>query len=302
MRSLFLLAVIASFLLIAGCKKGDRFFTGHTDCDYVQASSAAVDNESEKVLPLFTKYYGADGKLDKIYVSFMSDAGGNYEQTTLKFAYDERRIRIDNENTGNTVAVLNFNPAGFLTSARIEIGVFPDGRVDPDNEQQNQYRYFYQGGRLKEIQLGEFHENPSPGFDWYSYMKVEYDYTGKNVAKLSGIGPTMTYTYDYSRKAKNQFYADERFGDYFFYFLKYLDLLPGLNPENILVKSFKDTNEYPGKKERTYSQHAIDRSGKLLFYKQETKVISVDGGSEYFEIPEEWNIDWKCANAHTSLN
>jgi hypothetical protein len=76
----------------------------------------------------------------------------------------------------------------------------------------------------------------------------------------------------------------------FYFFLKYLNVIPILQPDNILSNSLsgsENPHDYPGIYERKYSNHQLDSEGSLIFYTQQSVVNNRLKGIE------NWRIDWK---------
>ena len=84
-----------------------------------------------------------------------------------------------------------------------------------------------------------------------------YDKFG-NILSFNG----NTYQYDYSRKAKQQFYCDDFMGNCEpFYLLQYLGFFPEVNnPPNI--RTHVETTVFHG----DLTNHKFDHEGKLIGY------------------------------------
>ena len=138
-------------------------------------------------------------------------------------------------------------------------------------------------------------KNPHYGIQWVEWVKIRYDRTHKNVSRVSFYYPnetpfeTMDFEYDYSKKPKAQFHGDQRLHR-FLYLLRYLNVVPDLNPEHLLIKSILTTDQYPGNSENVYSDHKFDKWGRLISYHKNGDFWS----------NETWQINWKCFNGRSS--
>jgi hypothetical protein len=289
----------ASFLLIltalSSCKKNDlkgmNGIFNKNKCDYVQASAPGIIPETSGSIALFTKTYDASSRLQSIYSRFRNVATGIQYSFNLNVSYQPGQMIFTRDN-GDTTAVLNFSPNGRLTSAKAATPFYLDWSYRRD------YNFIYAGNVLREIQIsGEVHSVDAG--QWIPYIQLAYDKGNKNITRLTAGGiyrssdkSWIDYRYDASRKARAQVYPDDMFGDYhmFYFFLKYLNVLPELQPENLLTSSSfgGEGISYPASFERQYSNHQLDASGKLVSYTQHSAFPTNQ------ERTENWQIDWTC--------
>ncbi len=263
-------------------------------CDYVEASSKVVSFDGTQVEPLFKKFYDRHGKLYRIRLNFLDPQASGFQHFYLNVSHAYRKM-IFTRNDGDTALILNFDRHGRLTGSKNWYG-FLYGADEGINEDAHYLREFvYQHGRLKQINFGEVFfvnsEDPPAHYDttWSVETIIDYDWK-KNPSHINFPGQEnepplydFFYTYDLKRKAKAQFYADERLPR-FFYLLKYLNLFPELNPDNILLSLIMITSQYPGDQLNTYNSHRFDRSGRLISYAKEGSIWA----------PEKWFIEWRC--------
>jgi hypothetical protein len=284
-------------ILFASCKRNDfENLPGalqKAKCDYVQASSPYLSMDHTQTVPLFTKIYNAQNRLDKILVRFRNVATPFLYPSTLDVSYQPSRVVFVREEDGDTAAVLELHPSGKIISARAATPFYLGWEFQRD------YAFTYSGNRLQEIQIEE-EDAHTHSRHWNPFVQVTYDKGNKNVSKIifGGIGQnasydSIQYQYDYSRKANAQVYPDDMLGDYhqFFFFLKYLNIFPELQPENILTGSSYGSTlpfSYPSYYDRKYSDHTFDAQGKLISYKQNSSRPT----DQVFD--EEWQVDWKC--------
>jgi hypothetical protein len=284
-----LVAATCCMLIIAitGCQKKDQWPWGlQKRCDYVEASSKAISNENDQVLPLFTKTFDNSGKLTKIRAAFRNIVGAYYVLEDFNVSYQGYSIFFTRPS-GDTVAALQFNNNKKLIWAVTNIPFGTNG------SQQYNFRFLYQAGKLKSIESQDFLDNeydPEPN-PWFPYLQLSYDNGFKNVSRLDFGSAHIDYEYDHQKKAKEQFYPDEMYGEThkFWYLLKYLNVVPDANPENLLKRSVYSQPEegYPNNFERRYSDHKLDGSGKLVSYWQKN-TWEHQNGSEF------WTVKWNC--------
>jgi hypothetical protein len=290
---------LACFLLIltaSSCKKNDlkglNGIFNKNKCDYVQASAPGIIPETTGPIALFTKTYDASSRLQSIYSRFRNVATGIRDSFNLAVSYLPGTM-VFTRNNGDTTAVLNFSANGRLTSAKAATPFYLDW------SHRREYNFIYAGNVLREIQInGEVHS--SDAGQWIPYIQLAYDNGNKNVSRLTFGGiyrssdkAWIDYSYDHSRKAKAQVYPDDMLGDYhmFYFFLKYLNVMPELQPENLLASSSfggEGTSHYPASFERQYSNHILDAGGKLVSYTQHSSFPTAQ------ERTENWQIDWTC--------
>jgi hypothetical protein len=294
-----ILSAAACCLLIVvftGCQKKDQWhWAQQKKCDYVYASSKALSDASDEEWPLFAKTFDNSGKLTKISAAFRNIVGGIYEFHEFNVRYQGNHVFFVRPR-GDTAATFEFNNNKKLIWAVTSIP-FATGTNQLFN-----FRFSYQSGRLQGIdyQIAEEDENEPGPNDWYGFMSLLYD-GHKNVSRLtySSAGYAdavrVDYEYDYQKKAKEQFYPDEAYGDThnFWYFLKYLNIFPEVNGPNLLKRSMYTSHPegYPATYERIYSEHKLDGSGKLVSYWQKPLWNGLEVG-----LPEFWKIKWNCFN------
>ncbi|MET0241840.1 MAG: hypothetical protein ABW174_00140, partial [Flavitalea sp.] len=157
------------------------------------------------------------------------------------------------------------------------------------DEPKQKFTFFYNTGKLSEIKTEE-------NGVLRTYAKVEYDNTGKNVRSVTfddnnGVNNgKVTYAYDYSKKVAAQYVPDDEVGHHFWAFLKYLNILEELKPENLLTGSFLRTEHVPGDQTRVYSEHRFDSKGRLISFRL------AEGWGGYTPQPgdgTDWDITWK---------
>jgi hypothetical protein len=297
MRKALLNYLSLLLIVIAGCKRNDfENLPGALQkikCDYIQASSPYLSMDHTLTVPLFTKVYNAQNRLEKILVRFRNVATPFLYPSTLDVSYPPGRVVFVREEDGDTAAVLELHPSGKVIRAQAATPFYLGWEFKRD------YAFQYSGNRIQEIQIAEEDAHTHTRY-WNPFVQFTYDKGNKNVSKIifGGIGQnasydSIQYQYDYSRKANAQVYPDDMLGDYhqFFFFLKYLNLFPELQPENILISSAYGSTlpfSYPSYYDRKYSAHTFDAQGKLLSYKQNSSRPT----DQIFD--EEWLVDWKC--------
>ena len=296
MRKAYSIWLLLLLTGIYSCKKNDlKVLNGmfnKNKCDYVQASAPGIIPETTGSIALFTKTYDASARLQSIYNRFRNVATGIQYSFNLSVSYQSGQM-IFTRDEGDTTAVLNFSPNGRLTSAKSATPFYLDWSY------RREYNFIYAGNVLREIQInGEAHS--ADAGQWIPYIQLAYDKGNKNITRLTAGGiyrssdrSWIDYRYDPSRKARAQVYPDDMFGDYhmFYFFLKYLNVLPELQPENLLTSSSfggEGSSFYPASFERQYSNHQLDASGKLVSYTQHSTFPSNQ------ERTENWQIDWTC--------
>jgi hypothetical protein len=295
MRKVYFTSFLLILTALSSCKKNDlkgmNGIFNKNKCDYIQASAPGIIPETSGSIALFTKTYDASSRLQSIYSRFRNVATGIRESFNLTISYQPGKMIFTRDNR-DTTAVLNFSANGRLTSAIVATPFYLDWSYQRD------YNFIYAGNVLREIQIsGEVHSVDAG--QWIPYIQLAYDKGNKNITRLTAGGIYSTsdkfwidYHYDPSRKARAQVYPDDMFGDYhmFYFFLKYLNVLPELQPENILTSSSfgGEGISYPASFERQYSNHQLDANGKLVSYTQHSAFPTNQ------ERTENWQIDWTC--------
>jgi len=296
MRKAYLLWLIVLFTGFISCKKSDlkgfNGFINKNKCDYIQASAPGIIPETTGPIALFTKTYDASSRLQSIYTRFRNVATGIIENFNLNVSYMPGKMIFIRDN-GDTSAILNFGPSGRLLTATAATPFYLNWSYRRD------YNFIYTGNALSEIQItGEPHS--ADAGQWIPYIQLAYDNGYKNITKLTAGGiysssdrSWIDYRYDRTRRPRAQVYPDDMFGDYhmFFFFLKYLNVIPGLQPGNLLASSSfggEGTGFYPASFERQYSNHQLDADGKLVSYTQHSSFPTNQ------EVTENWQIDWTC--------
>lgn len=270
--------------IFQGCSKSDLIKyllnnPGKSGCEIVEGEFDLVEYPDEVTGPLFKKYYDSQTKmLNRIDIGYRNIVGSVPVVKPMYISYEAQKMILLDENHDTSI-VLHFNSKGQVQKATVPrfLGFLPNQEV----------RFLYSGNHLKEVQVYDA--------GWYSYVKVEYDQKKKNVSKLHMGVANITYEYDYTKKAKGQCYIDENLGDAynFWYLLKFLNLLPSIEPENVLKSTYSVTNSYPGDFLRKYSAHQFD-GGKLTYYKSDIWLTNINTGVTSFLYEEEFRMKWKC--------
>lgn len=147
-------------------------------------------------------------------------------------------------------------------------------------------RFFYHGNRLRAIEFDtpEFSQRDT----------CEYDSRGNILSisyrdNFSNMRIGYFYQYDYSKKAKQQFYFDEiRDLNNDFALLQYLGAFPELEPVNIRTHSRLGLEVGSAAWDKYLVNHRIDAKGKLLDYD-----VAFWNGS--MPVPEfKASLGWKC--------
>jgi hypothetical protein len=296
MRKVYFACFLLLLSALSSCKKSDlkglNGFYNKNKCDYVQASAPGIIPETTGPIALFTKTYDASTRLQSIYSRFRNVATGIRYSFNLTVSYQPGKMIFIRDN-GDTSAVLNFGPSGRLVSATAATPFYLDWSYRRD------YNLIYAGNVPREIQItGEPHS--ADAGQWIPFVQMAYDNGNKNITRLTFGGiyrssdkSWIDYRYDHTRKAKAQVYPDDMMGDYhmFYFFLKYLNVIPELQPENLLTSSSfggEGTSFYPASFERQYSNHLLDAGGKLVSYTQHSSFPTEQ------ERTENWQIDWTC--------
>jgi hypothetical protein len=164
---------------------------------------------------------------------------------SLKIVYRGSWIYLINQNNPNDTSLfVKLNPAG-----RVE-------RCYGDENLSN-HEFFYKNNRLVSYKFGSLSDT------------CIYDSYGNILAIKTNVpgGQGHFFQYDYSRKAKYQFYKDEVVNlNNGFTLLTYLGLFPELNPVNVRIKT--ELGDEFGFKfwSRNLINHQFDAEGKLIRY------------------------------------
>lgn len=144
-------------------------------------------------------------------------------------------------------------------------------------------KYFYQGNRLRAIEVDGFYHDT-----------CIYDNRGNILSIAVPAAPGepsygFFYEYDYSRKAKQQFYLDEtRDLNVNFALLQYLGAFPELDPVNVRTRSRTGFSDGSTLWDATLVNHRFDSQGRLLGYdigfEDGDSVVATKGPS----------LTWKC--------
>ena len=263
-----------------GCQKNADFpHFNERKSDFWQATFSDHTYGIGPEYYLFTKHYRPGTiLLDKMTVSFLNIATTfSDKHTDLKITYAPQEMIITDESA-DTIAIFEFKPNGQLLRAWCDVYVLPHSIVK--GRSSLIFQFIYSGNRLDEVKLLD-----------EPYVKIKYDQTNKNVASIEfgqNFG-TIFYQYDYNRTANGQYYPDEKRGDYFrfWYFLKYLNLLPELQPKNLLTGSYDDTQEYPGPTSNVYSNQSFDAANRVISYEVNSTFVNTSAFSV-----ESWNVYW----------
>lgn len=277
---------------------------GNSGANFIYATSAWLSGGEDPDYRLFTKEYKY-GKLSKITASIQNVVTGGLDNFPLKVRYGFRQMSfVDEQFTGQTVGIFRFDHKGNLTSASLGGSPFPFHHFQPIT-----YRLYYSRGRLKEIKY-QYDIDPQTCEDYpelcanpptlHPYVKIQYD-NHRNISAIStGETSTFKYEYDLKRKVKDQFYADEAIHDYFdfWFFLRYLDILPELRPQNLLVRSVYTSPEgYLTRLERKYHNQKF-KDGRLTSYDVQTNSSynsdEKSASSKRLSADESWKVYWDC--------
>lgn len=267
---------IAIPLLFSTCHKVDWYDVfgsqGKKDC---QLQSYILDWDYDFGFPLLfeKKFNPAGDRVTEIHCSFHNVFSG-----IGPVPFDLRVVY-----KGSEVYLIN-KKAPFDTTLKVFLNA--QGRVRECLGTGYIFRnkFFYQGNRLRALEyegLG-FHRDT-----------CEYDSRG-NILSIAPPGPPGTrwgyfYKYDYTKKAKQQFYMEEtRDLNNDFTLLQYLGAFPELNPVNVRIYTRSGPEVGPGGWRHPLLNHRFDSQGRLLGYdlgfEDGDSVIASSGAS----------LEWKC--------
>jgi hypothetical protein len=245
---------LAGVVTLASCAKVNPIFHG---CDVAEYHNSFYDAALSPDIPfLFRKTY--DGNtVREIDFSFWDvylprDVRFHY----LTLSYKGRYLyMLDKADPEDTAVVVTFNAGGRVASVSYK-GEINDSGTGGLNAVE---RFSYRDNRVVAVQrvAGEFTNLDS----------VFYDRFG-NV--ISAVG--NPYTYDYSKRATQQFYCDDLMEVYDgFYLMQYLGLFPEVtSPVN--VRTYAHDTELGA----DLSNWTFDREGKLTGYaKSNSMKISI---------------------------
>ena len=269
-KGIVTLPVIATvFMLFLSCQKSsDRFDNFRNplqgDCQVAEYHIGYPDYPAG--IPfLFKKTFDPSGKtLKEIDCVFWPEIGPpeisepEYHHI-FKIEQHGRMIFVINKvtNKGNipdTVARITINNDGRVKSCIANSELFPFGLPLINSlDSLVTEEYIYRENRVLAVKSNYIGPDPETRID-----SLKYDKYGNVLA----FG-TNTYQYDYTRKAKQQFYCQDYMGsDWPFYLLQYLGFFPEVNsPVNIRTYII-GSGDYYG----DLTNHKFDAEGKLISY------------------------------------
>jgi hypothetical protein len=233
------------------------------DCQVAEYHIPIYDSYYPPRIPfLFKKTFDPSTKILKEIECYFQDDVPPQEiiqpifHHVLKLAQKDRMIFLINNdsnikgNTPDTVAKITLNNEGRAESCEA------NGELNPDSyNHAAQTEYFiYKNDRLQVIKSYYITNNGilGPAVD-----SVHYDKFGNVLAFGSN-----SYQYDYTRKAREQFYCDDFMGgDEPYYLLQYLGFFPEVtSPVNL--RTHVETIVFHG----DLSNHRFDGEGRLIGY------------------------------------
>ena len=281
-----LMVTALAITALSGCRKNDwvNIPNGRDKCDYISASSTALDPDGLVSRPLFIKTYKT-GTFKLEHLQMLRNAPIPQFESSLQFDITYKGQDMYLVQGGNDTTRIVFDLTGKPAKAFSALA---------PNEEWTESKFIYNNaGKLVEIKQREL-ESGNPA--WYSFAKLTYDAGKKNLSKieflnLAGAFETHTFTYNYSRKVKRQYYPDQvtAVGSGFWSLLTILHLFPELEPENLLTSWHYQTSPdtYPPSIDAVYKNQVFDGTGKLVSYNAETTMFGNTGTSP-------WTIDWSC--------
>ncbi len=126
-----------------------------------------------------------------------------------------------------------------------------------------QYSFKYKNNRLVSMEWNSEYDSWTDSFSYDNYGNI----LSRTLSASTGVADIISYQYDYSKKAKHQFYGDElKRIDNAFTLMGYLGLFPELNP--VHLRTYVEMGPEGGFKYwKTYLyNHQIDNLGRLLKY------------------------------------
>lgn len=238
-------------LLFATCSKVDWHFLkqqGKKDCD-VQSYTLSFPWQPSATT-LFKKKYNASGdRISEIGFTFVS-VGLPFTPYKARLAYHGLAIYLINvDNAQDTTMKIYLNAKGRVKEC------FGKFRV-------NYTKFYYDANN----RLSSF------DFDWGIAIRnvCEYDQFG-NILRIVRDGPGSDrfgsyYVYDYSRKAKRQFYRDAPSENDDFTLLHYLGFFPELEPVHVRTYTWMGTETEAYWYKQHITNHKFDSKGRLFQY------------------------------------
>jgi hypothetical protein len=274
-----LLIVIS--LLFTTCRKIDWtnivHGPGKRDCNLV-AYTLHVGADVPQPF-LFSKQYNSAGDLTAIDARFNNLlAVEDLFHYRLRIVHDNKKVYLVNQDSPyDTKMTLFFNSHG-----RVEKAIGDDVLYS--------YEFNYKQNRLFSIK-------------WYYHSGLvfidtcRYDAKG-NILSITHPEPSLNdrigyfYEYDYSKKAKYQFYMEEtRNLHNGFTLLQYLDLFPELAPVNLRTRARNGTENSYYIWQQWMINHQVDAKGRLTGY----DVVDIYNGQTYPNFPV--TLNWDCGNS-----
>jgi hypothetical protein len=261
-------AIATVFMLFLSCQKSsDRFDNFRNplqgDCQVAEYHYGLYDQYFPAGIPfLFKKTFDASGKtLKEIECFFWPEVPPSQIllpefHHIFKVEQRGRMIFLINKvtNKGNipdTVARITLNNEGRAKSCTANSELFPGGWPSYLDSSVTE-EYIYSNNRILAIKSNYIGPVPVTFFD-----SLHYDKYG-NVLSFRD----NSYQYDYSRKAKQQFYCQDYMDDWPFYLLQYLGFFPEVtSPINIRTYMVADASL-----NGALTNHKFDAEGKLISY------------------------------------
>lgn len=283
-KSLF--AVALAVTAISGCRKNDwvTLPNGRDKCDYISAYSTYLSPDNDVVTPIFIKSY-KPGTFKLEHLQLLRAAPIPSFEPAVEFSITYQGQNMYLVQPGNDTTQIVFDAVGKPAKAFSSFVV---------NGEKTESKFIYNsGGKLVEIKQRELETGNTA---WFSFAKITYDGPKKNVTKIefrsgSASQEIHTFTYDYSKKPKRQYYADQvtASGVGFWPLLTTLNLFPELEPTNQMTAWHYNAgaDSYPPSIDAIYTNHQYDGNGKLVSYSAQTTVFS-----QITTAP--WTINWSC--------
>lgn len=282
LKFLFLGTALAA-TAISGCRKNDWVTVpnGRDKCELLSVSSTILSNEGEAELPLFTKsFVNGTYKLNSLFALYRNPAGGPaYPDPATSYPVTHSGQTMTVQKNGNESTVFHFDNNGKVTKA-----------LDQQFGTTFEYKFIYNGGKLQEIQQ----KNDEWGQELQPYYWIMWDQGKKNVLEeqFGYGGQTVIYSFNNNKKVKGQFVPDQKFGDShtFVGLVKYLNLCPELQSQNLITGSQTLSEDYPGWFTTVYSGHVFDAGGRITRLTATSTYQDNDGANE----SAIWNFSWNC--------
>ena len=295
-RIIALAAMSIICFLFLTCNKHHEFPGNfiNQDCQVAEYHIAYPDYPSGIPFP-FKKTYDASGKTLKVIECVFWPEIGPPQISEPEYHHifqveqQGRMLYMINMQTNkgplaDTVARITFNNDGRVKSCIANSELFPLG-VPLHNSLDSLVteEYIYRDNRVLVVKSNYIGPDPQTGID-----SLEYDKYG-NILLCEG----NSYQYDYTRKAKQQFYCMDYMGqDWPFYLLQYLGFFPEItSPVNIRTY-IQGSGDYYG----YLTNHKFDSEGKLVSYQFDLgTVLGYDFGPGTNDYPgTPITILWNC--------